>query len=118
MSSWPEVLGNGAIRGEEALRMPGGFKPMHPSLPLAEELLRRFLVPTTLDENIQDVAVLIDSPPQVMPFAIDRQKHLIQMPFVARSRAPAMQVIGLAEASLPKPTVTKISQDHVWAMLL
>jgi hypothetical protein len=128
MSSWPEVLGNGAIRGEEALRMPGGFKPLHPSLPLAgrlmrvlravievavlamfhtredvllcraiafqlirddharyirqlleefaEELLRRFLVPPMLDENIQDVAVLINRPPQVMPCAIDPQTGL------------------------------------------
>ena len=26
-------------RGEEALRMPGGFKPLHPSLPLACRLV-------------------------------------------------------------------------------
>ena len=33
---------------------------------LAEELLRRMLVPVALDENIRDVAILIHGLPQVM----------------------------------------------------
>jgi len=70
-----------------------------------EELLGRLLIPTTLHENIEDITVLIDRPPQIVPFALDRQKHLIEVPFVAWPRALATQLIGalLAElaASLP-----------------
>ena len=40
MPTRSEVLGNGAIRGEEALRMPGGLKPLHPPLPLTGGLVR------------------------------------------------------------------------------
>jgi hypothetical protein len=40
MSSWPAVLSHGARRGEEAVRVPGGFTPRHPSLPLAARLMR------------------------------------------------------------------------------
>src|SRR5262245_23927982 len=40
MPSWSEVLGNGAIRGQESLRMPGGLKPLHATLPLARGPMR------------------------------------------------------------------------------
>jgi hypothetical protein len=118
MSSWPDVLRHGAIRGEDAGRMPGGLTPLHPSLPLAGRLmrvlravievavlamchtredvllgravafqlirddhardvrqpleecaearLRRVLVPPTVDEHIQPMAVLIHRPPQIV----------------------------------------------------
>ena len=51
---------------------------------LAEELLRRVLVPAALHQDIEDIAVLIHRPPQVMAFTIDGEEHLIQMPLVAR----------------------------------
>ena len=69
----------------------------------AEELLRRLLVPTTLDENIQHVAVLVHSTPQGMPLTVDRQKHLLQMPLVTRPWAPAPELIGLRWPKLPAP---------------
>ena len=37
----------------------------------AQELLRRFLIPPPLDQDIQDVALLIDRPPELMPLALD-----------------------------------------------
>ncbi len=42
MPTRAEVLGNRTIRGEEALRMPGGLKPLHPPLPLTGGLVRIF----------------------------------------------------------------------------
>jgi hypothetical protein len=38
---------------------------------LAEKLLRRVLITAALHENVEHVIVLIDGPPQVMPFTID-----------------------------------------------
>ena len=39
MPSRAEVFGNETIRGEELLRMPRGFKPLHPPLSLARGLV-------------------------------------------------------------------------------
>jgi hypothetical protein len=41
------------------------------------------------------MALLIDRPPQVVPCAIDREKHLVQMPRVARTGTPAPELIGI-----------------------
>ena len=42
MSTRSKVLGNGTIRGEEALRVPGGLEPLHAPLPLARRLMGVF----------------------------------------------------------------------------
>jgi hypothetical protein len=69
------------IRDDHARYIP------QPLEEFAEERLRRVLVPTTLGEHIQDLAIVVEGPPQGMPFALDRQKDLIKVPFVARARA-------------------------------
>jgi hypothetical protein len=163
MPTRSKVLGNGTIGGEEALRVPGGLKPLqaplalagrlvgvlravievavlamfHPreNLPLrrpvafelvgdehaghvcepleefAEEFLGGLLVAPTLHEDIEDVAVLIHGSPEVMRFAINGQKHLIQVPFVTRSRAPATQLIGVLLAELAAPLPDRFVRD-------
>jgi hypothetical protein len=62
---------------------------------LAEEALRSLLVPAALDENVQHVTVLIHGTPEVMPGPLDGEKHLIQVPLVARLRAAAPYLIGI-----------------------
>jgi hypothetical protein len=52
----------------------------------AEELLRSFLIPTTLDQDIQHVPLLIYRPPEIMTLTLDGQKHLIEMPFITGPR--------------------------------
>ncbi len=47
--------------------------------------------------------VLVDSPPQGMPLTIDREKHLIHVPRVARPRAPVTELIGVILPTLPAP---------------
>src|SRR5262249_7224779 len=42
MSSGAEVLGNGAIRRQKSLGMPGGCEPLHPILALARGAMRVF----------------------------------------------------------------------------
>ena len=66
---------------------------------LAQELLRRLLIAPALDQDIEDVVVLIDGAPQVMAFAINRQKHFVQVPFVAWLGASTLQPIRVV---LPK----------------
>src|SRR5882724_692334 len=63
---------------------------------LTEELLGGVLVPPTLYENIQDVAVLIHGTPQIVAFTVDREKNLIQVPLVAR---PSTTVVSTGLSS-------------------
>jgi len=77
----------------------------------AEELLCSLLVPTTLDKNIQDVAVLIDRPPPGVPFTIERQKHLSQMPCVARPGTPTPELIHVLLATFAAPLADRFVGD-------
>src|SRR5262245_54608817 len=85
------------IRDDDAWHKPQALEQ------LAEELLRRFFVPTTLHQDIEHMAVLIDGPPQIIALTIDRQKHLIQMPLVARLRPSTPQPIGIVLPELQTP---------------
>jgi hypothetical protein len=58
---------------------------------LAKALLCCLLVAPTLDENVQDVVVLLHRTPQGMPFPMDREKYLIQVPFISWLRATTTQ---------------------------
>src|SRR5215813_4766158 len=151
MPSGAEVLGNGAIRRQKTLGMPGRFEPLHAILTLprgamrvltavvqiatlamfhprqdlplgravalqlirdddpryipqtleqlAKKLLRRLLIAPALHQNIEDVVILIDGAPQVMAFTRNRQKHFVQVPFVAWLSASTLQLIRVV---LPK----------------
>jgi hypothetical protein len=70
---------------------------------LPEACLGGVLVPPTLDQDIQDVAVLIDCTPQIVPFAMNGEKDLIEVPRVARPGTPPPQLIRLRLAELPAP---------------
>ena len=59
---------------------------------LGEEPLGGLGVPARLDQDVEDVAVPVDGPPQILPTAVDRQEHLVEVPLVAGS--------GLAAAAL------------------
>src|SRR5712692_3649390 len=71
--------------------------------PLAKKLRRRLLIASALHKNVKHVIVLVDSPPQVMPLPIDGEKHLIQVPLVARPPAPVTELIGVVLPKLPTP---------------
>jgi hypothetical protein len=79
---------------------------------LAEKLLRGVLVPTTLHENIQHVAVLIHGSPEVMAFAMNRQENLVQVPFVTRSGAPVTQLVSILLAELAAPLADRFIGDN------
>ena len=51
---------------------------------LTEETLGRLLVPATLHQDVQNVAILIHGSPQIMILAIDLDEYLIEMPLALR----------------------------------
>jgi len=72
---------------------------------LAEKSLGGFLVAAALDQDIEHIAVLIYRSPEIMGLPIDFEKDLVQMPFVATTRASSPQFVGIGlpkcEAPLP-----------------
>src|SRR2546428_6377357 len=56
-----------------------------------------------LHQDSEDIVVLIHRPPGIMAFVIDREKPLIEMPFIARARAAALQLIGIILPTLATP---------------
>jgi hypothetical protein len=94
------------LRGPVAFELVGDDHPWYVGQSLqqlAEKLLRRLLVSTVLDKNIQDMAILIDGPPEGVPGPIDRQKHLVQVPLIAGSGTLAPELIGIGLPELQAP---------------
>jgi hypothetical protein len=65
-----------------------------------------------LHENIQDVAVLIERPPQRVTFAVDGEEDRIQMPRIARSGTPAPELIGMGLPELPAPIAHSFARQQ------
>jgi hypothetical protein len=66
-----------------------------------------------LGENIQDLVSLIGGPPEIVAFAVDGEKHLIQVPLVAGPGPPMPELIctRLAELAAPLPDGSR-GRDH------
>jgi hypothetical protein len=56
---------------------------------LAEKAFGSLFVPSALHQDVQHVAILIYSPPEIVRFPVDLQIDFIQVPFVATTRAAA-----------------------------
>jgi hypothetical protein len=71
----------------------------------ADEAPGRGLVPAVLYEDVEDVAVLVDGPPQVLQPPVDLDEDLVQVPLVPRPRLSAAQraCVGLPELATPPP---------------
>jgi hypothetical protein len=68
---------------------------------LAEEFLRCLLITPVLHENVEDISFLVNSSPEIVLFAIEREEYLVQVPLVARSRSAVTQLVGIGLAKLP-----------------
>jgi hypothetical protein len=48
-------------------------------------------------------AHLVDRPPQIVPFTTDREKHLVQVPFIPWPGTPVPELMGMGLPKLPAP---------------
>src|SRR5262249_29174974 len=107
---------NLALCRSVALQLVGDAHPWHRGEAfeqLPKELLRGLLVPTTLDENVEDIAVLVNRPPEVMSFAMHRDAYLVQVPFIARARTAPTEGICIGLTKLPAPLAARfVGYDH------
>jgi len=69
---------------------------------LAHQPQRRPAVAAALNQQVEDLALVIDGPPEVHPLPGDPHHHLVQMPSIARPRAPPARDRG-TEFQHPAP---------------
>ena len=77
-------------------RDPAGWRP-------PEKSLRRLGVPSSLQVHINDVAVMIHRPPQVVTLPRNRDEYLIDEERVAEPGVPALESTGKQRAELVAP---------------
>jgi hypothetical protein len=61
------------------------------------------LIAPGLHQDIDDVAVLIDSPPDVLQLAVDVQEKLIEMPSITEATLQPLQFPGVVRTKLLTP---------------
>src|SRR6516165_4530756 len=61
------------------------------------------LVPPTLNQDIEDLALVIDGAPKIHPLAGNAHDHLVQVPSAAWSRPPLPQPAGDHRSELQHP---------------
>src|SRR5262249_38839069 len=61
---------------------------------LAHQPQRRPAVAPTLNQHVENLALGIDRAPEIHPLTGDGYHHLVQMPSLARPRAPPTQLSG------------------------
>ena len=71
---------------------------------LANEALGCLRVAAALDQYVEHVSVLINRSPEVVQFASDADKHLVQKPFVTALWPPPFEglSVGPSEAQAPR----------------
>ncbi len=70
-------------------------------------------IPARLDQDVEDVAVLVDGPPQILPTAVDRHEHLVEVPRVAGSGLAAAQAGRVDGSELGAPLPDRhVGDDH------
>ena len=93
----PQLIGDDPPRGvRQALQ------------PLPEDSLGRLLVSPALHQHVADIPLLVHGSPQIVPCAMDGQKHRIQVPRIARPRAPAAQLMGTGRPTFPPPRPPRV----------
>jgi hypothetical protein len=61
-----------------------------------------------VDQNIQNVAILINGSPQIVNAAIDFEEHFIKMPLVPRPGRFSSQVVSINLAKLETPFLDRL----------
>ena len=69
----------------------------------SEELFRRAPIASGLYEDVDEITVLINRPPEILPLAADGDENLIEKPSVAESTSSLLQLGGVVRPELLAP---------------
>ena len=78
---------------------------------LPKEALRRTLITTRLDEDIDHITILINCTPEILPLTLDSDEHLIQVPRVAQATLSPLERPGVVGTELQAPLADSLMRD-------
>ena len=79
---------------------------------LAEESFGSPAVATRLDEDVDDIAVLINHTPKILPSTLDRHEDLVQVPGVSQATQSPLQPTGVFETELDAPEPDRLIRNR------
>src|SRR6185295_19704102 len=86
----PEMPEGSSVGAQLVGRHPGRREALFVEQ-LAHQLDSRRRVSTTLDQDLEDLALVVDGTPQIHLLACDPDDHFVEMPAIARSRTARSQ---------------------------
>src|ERR1700732_661123 len=86
----PKMLEGSAVGAQLVGRHPRRREALFAEQ-LAQQLDGRRPVSTTLDQDLQHLALVVDGTPQIHVLARDPDDHFVEMPAIARSRTAPSQ---------------------------
>ncbi len=102
-----------------AAKLVGYESSRYPALTFqqfAEEALSRSTVSAALDQDVDRIAVLIHSSPQVVALTLDRDEEFIQVPGVAQTTLPSFQGSSVSRAEFATPLPNRLVGDNDTAL--
>ena len=78
---------------------------------LAHQLDGRRAVSTTLDQDLEDLALVVDGTPQIHMLAGDPDDHFVEMPAITRPRTAPPQSPSYRRSEFEHPTANALIAD-------
>src|ERR1700680_2612236 len=98
-----EMPEGSAVRAQLVGRHPRRREALFAAQP-AHPLHGRGPVSTTLDQDLKDLALVVDGTPQIHVLARDPDDHFVKMPTIARSRTAPSKAPSCRRSEFQHPT--------------
>src|SRR6266481_8904095 len=103
----PEMLEGSAV-GAQLVGRPSRRREALLAEQLAHELDGRRPVSTTLDQDLEDLALVVNRTPQIHALARDPDDHFVEMPTIARSRTAPSRAPSDRRSEFEHPTANAL----------
>jgi hypothetical protein len=77
-----------------------------------EKSFSRLVIATALDKNIDDIAVLIDRAPEVLPLTLNRDKDFVEVPGITQATLTLFEFSSIGRSKLPTPLTNGFIRDR------
>src|ERR1700730_913173 len=106
----PEMLKGSAV-GAQLVRRHSRRREALLAEQLAHQLAGRRPVSTALDQDLEDLALVVDGTPQIHALARDPDDHFVEMPAIARSGTAPPQTPRARRSEFEHPTANALVGD-------
>jgi hypothetical protein len=102
------------MRGMIALEFVSDEPTRLTDLPLdetTEEAFSRTLIAAVLYQDINDIAILINSPPEILALSLNGHKHFIEVPRITQAPLSFFEFVGIIRPKLLAPLANRFVGD-------